>query len=136
MSVADVLKARRAEVLTMVLPIKLLSKNERDRLHFRQRHALRIDYEGIVSLKYSRKHPTPDYKQLVIITRLMGPRERELDLQNLSAGSSIELIDSLVHLGWLVDDNPKWLEPEFRQERHKTIRGPVTIIELREVLPC
>lgn len=134
MGVTDVLKARRTEVLTMVLPIQLKSKNERDKLHFRARHALRIDYQNIVSLKHPRKSPTPTYKQLVTVTRIMGPRERDWDINNGYAGSMTELLDSLVHLGWLVDDSPRYLIPEFRQMRHPVIKGPAVLIELREVV--
>lgn len=134
MPIADVLRARRAEVLTMVLPIKLLSKNSRDRLHYRARHALRIDYQNIVSIKYPRKRPTPDYRQLVTVTRIMGPKERLFDDMNIPGGSAVELVDSLVHLGWLFDDSPRYLTPEFRQERHKTIRGPATMVEIERFL--
>ncbi len=121
-------------VKTLVLPIQLLSKNGRDKLHFRQRNHLRKSYQGIILLKYPRKHSTPDYKQRMTVMRLMGPRERDFDEQNLIAGSAIELIDSFVHLGWLKDDSPPYLEPVFKQGWHKMIGGPAVVVTI-EVLP-
>ena len=115
---------------TLILPIQLLSKNSRDKLTWRQRHALRLSYTNIVGLKYPRKHETPDYRQRVTVTRLMVSRERAFDPQNLGAGSSIELLDSFKLLGWFRDDTETWLEPHFEQKKSATERGPKVRVEI------
>lgn len=120
---------------TLVLPIQLLSKNERDRLHPRRRSALRLSYQSIIELTHPRRHDTPRQRQLVTVTRLMGVHERPLDLQNIGAGSAVELIDALKQLGWFVDDSPRWLEPRFRQKRNDQDPGPSCLVEIEVMTP-
>lgn len=122
------------QVKTLILPIALLSKNSRDKLHFRRRSELRNEYKAIIDIKYRHRDPAPQFKQKVIVTRIKGPRERDFDHQNIGAGSAIELIDALTALRYWVDDTPRWLETEFKQTSRALIRGPAVLIEI-EVLP-
>jgi hypothetical protein len=122
-----------ADPLTLILPIQLLSKNGRDKLHFRDRHKLWRQYQGIINLKYPRKEPAPQVKQRATLTRIRGPRERDFDQQNIGAGSAIELIDALTAAGYWKDDSPTWLETEFKQSASGKIQGPAVIVEI-EVL--
>lgn len=116
---------------TLVLPIKLLSKNGRDKLTWRQRHRLRRDYLNIVHLKYPHRADPPQCKQRVKIIRVMGPREREWDTQNIGAGTAVELVDALKLAGYFIDDSPKFLETDFAQERSSKIKGPAVFIEIK-----
>ena len=120
---------------TLILPIQLLSKNERDRLHYRRRSALRLSYQQIIELTHPRRHETPRRRQLVTVTRLMGAHERPLDLQNIGAGSAIELIDALKHLGWFPDDSAKWVVPRFRQRPNDKDPGPSCLVEIELMNP-
>ena len=115
---------------TLVLPIQLLSKNDRDRLHYRRRSALRLSYQSIVELTHPRKHETPREPQRVTVTRLMGAHERPFDLQNVGAGSAVELIDALKQLGWFRDDSARWLEPRFLQRPNDRDPGPACLVEI------
>jgi hypothetical protein len=123
-----------SKLLTLVLPIQLKSKNERDRMHWRQQRAMRQSYHDIVTLKYSRNELPPEVKQRVTVTRVMGPRERDFDEQNIGAGTAIELIDALTAAGYWKDDSPRWLETRFVQARSKTIKGPAVLVEIFEVV--
>jgi hypothetical protein len=117
------------EPLTLLLPIQLLSKNVRDRLHWRKQRKLKADYLDIIRAKYPQP-VTPQVKQRATVTRIKGPRERDFDEQNIGAGSAIELIDALTAAGYWVDDSPAWLETRFAQCSHKTVKGPAVIIEI------
>jgi len=123
-----------AEALTLVLPIQLRSKNDRDKMHYRQRSALKKSYQDIVTLKHQRRTPTPTVKQRAVVTRIKGPRERDWDEQNIGAGTAIELIDALTAAGYWRDDNPAWLETRFAQASSKTIKGPAVLVEIFEVV--
>lgn len=117
---------------TLILPIQLLSKNGRDKLHFRQRHALRKSYEDILTLKYRLKE-TPQVKQRVTVTRIKGPRERDWDTQNIGAGTAIELLDAMKRVGYFKDDSPEFVVPHFHQAHHPTLKGPCTLIEIEVI---
>lgn len=121
-----------SEPLTLILPIQLLSKNVRDRLHWRQQRQLKTDYLNIVRTKY-RRPATPQAKQRATVTRVRGSRERDFDEQNIGAGSAVELIDALTAAGYWVDDSPTWLETNFRQTTGGKVKGPAVVVEI-EVL--
>lgn len=121
-----------SEPRTLILPIQLLSKNVRDRLHWRKQRQLKTDYLNIVRAKYHLR-ATPQAKQRATVTRVRGPRERDFDEQNIGAGSAIELIDALTAAGYWVDDSPTWLETNFRQTAGGKVKGPAVVVEI-EVL--
>lgn len=137
MSVTDILKGRhvekKAEPIILVLPVKLLSKNSRDKLHWRRRNELKNEYKAIIDIKY-RKPETPQVRQRVTVTRLKGPRERDFDEQNIGAGSAVELIDALTAAGYWRDDSPTWLETEFKQRTSMKIRGPAVEVRIEALL--
>ena len=116
--------------LTLVLPIRLLSKNARDKLHFRARHKLRQEYEAIIQFTHPRRGDPPQVKQRATVTRVLGLRERPFDGQNVGAGSAVELIDALTAAGYWVDDAPRWLETAFRQGDHPAVKGPAVVVEI------
>jgi hypothetical protein len=122
--------APMAEPLTLILPIQLLSKNARDKLHYRARHKLRQDYRDIIQIKYPRRGAPPQVKQRATVTRVLGPRERRFDQQNIGAGSAVELIDALTEAGYWIDDAPKWLDTEFKQGSSERIKGPAVLVEI------
>jgi hypothetical protein len=121
------------EPLTLVLPIQLLSKNTRDKLHYQARGKLRKDYQEIIELKYPRREPAPEVRQRATVTRVKGPRERDFDEQNIGAGSAIELVDALTAAGYWIDDSPKWLETMFVQSSSEKVKGPAVLVEIKTV---
>lgn len=122
--------SKAIEPLTLILPIQLLSKNSRDKLHYQARGRLRKQYREIIELKHPRRTPTPQVRQRATVTRVKGPRERDFDEQNIGAGSAIELMDALTAAGYWLDDSPKWLETEFAQSAGGKIKGPSVVVEI------
>ena len=120
--------------LTLELPIQLLSKNARDKLHYRARHKLRRDYQAIIELTYPRRGEPPRVKQRVTVTRVLGPQERLFDGQNVGAGSAVELIDALTAAGFWVDDAPRWLETAFEQGDHPGVKGPAVVVGIEPLV--
>ena len=119
------------ERLTLVLPIQLLSKNARDKLHYQAKNRLRRDYQDVIQIKYPRRGElTPKVRQRATVTRILGPRERRFDQQNVGAGSAIELIDALTRAGFWVDDSETWLETRFEQAPSEKVRGPAVTVEI------
>lgn len=55
-------------------------------------------------------------KRRIVYTRIMGPREREWDFDNLVGGGKM-VFDAMIRAGLLIDDSAKWCEREYRQER-------------------
>ena len=110
----------------ILLPVKLTNSNdgqgrgwfssakERKRLH-----RILIDFR--------RKKPFP--KCDVIITRILGKRERLWDSSNILRGNSKQLIDTLVELGWWKDDGPKFIRHcDGRQDCDRRDAGPAVEI--------
>lgn len=116
--------SKAIEPLTLILPIQLLSKNSRDKLHYQARGRLRKQYREIIELKHPRRAPTPRVRQRATVTRVKGPRERDFDEQNIGAGSAIELMDALTAAGYWLDDSPKWLDG-VRSERWREGQGSI-----------
>ncbi len=114
---------------TLVLPTALLLKNGRDKLHWRERNDLKKSYKEILMLKYKAQTP-PQVRQKAVVTRIKGPRERDFDLQNIGAGSAVELLNAMTAVGYWLNDSPKWLETEFRQAFHPTLKGPAVLVEI------
>ena len=129
-STAETTAAPTSAPLTLTLPIQLLSKNARDKLHYRARHKLRRDYGAIIELIYPRRADPPKVKQRATVTRVLGPRERPFDEQNVGAGSAVELIDALSAAGFWVDDAPRWLETVFTQGDRPGVTGPAVVVEI------
>jgi len=125
--------AKMSDSLTLILPIQLLSKNARDKLHYQARNKLRQQYQDIIQTKYPRRGEPPRVRQRATVTRILGPRERRFDQQNIGAGTAIELIDALTAAGYWVDDSEAWLETRFEQGSSKKLKGPAVAVEI-EVL--
>jgi len=52
----------------------------------------------------------------LLVTRVMGKRQKAWDADSWQRGNLKELIDALVVVGWFVDDGPKYIsEVRFRQ---------------------
>ena len=60
---------------------------------------------------------------IVEITRVLGPREREMDSDNLAYACK-GLRDPFVQGGYLVDDAPRWATFQYRQDGSRRDDGP------------
>jgi hypothetical protein len=60
---------------------------------------------------------SPGYKTFITVQRVMGPRNRPLDYDNMVGGFK-PVLDILKAKNWMVDDDPKHLaETTFTQDR-------------------
>ncbi|MGH7392908.1 MAG: hypothetical protein ACREM3_26160, partial [Candidatus Rokuibacteriota bacterium] len=91
----------------------LLPHNVGHNTHWRQRHAVKrlavrqfgYLFPGYASRIFARVH----------ITRVMGPRQRPLDRDNL-AWLCKPVVDALVTCGYLVDDREAWADITYGQD--------------------
>jgi len=59
------------------------------------------------------------------VTSLTIKGQRKWDTSSIGRGNWKEIEDSLVALGWFVDDSPKYItETRFRQDSGQRDRGP------------
>lgn len=77
------------------------------------------------------KIPKATGPRRLTLTRLFGPRSRQLDTDNLVGGGKI-CVDSFVHEGLLVNDTPQMVELHHMQERAD--RNAIGVV-LEEVSP-
>lgn len=69
----------------------------------------------------------------IVVTRVLGPRERMYDPDSILRGNAKELIDSIVEAGYLADDSAKHIETVVgKQDDSQRPNGPFTIIEIFE----
>ncbi len=68
------------------------------------------------SQKQLARCPDATTKRRVLYVRIMGPREKEWDYDNLVGGGKM-VFDAMIGVGLLVDDSSKWCEREYKQER-------------------
>lgn len=65
------------------------------------------------------------------LTRLLGPRQKLFDADNVLRGNSKQLIDSLVAVGWFHDDSMKYItQVTGAQDATQRENGPAVLIEV------
>ena len=68
----------------------------------------------------------------VRVLRVLGPRQKLWDQSSGLRGNWKEIEDSLVKIGWFVDDSPAWIRRcDFDQIADDREHGPSIIIEIR-----
>lgn len=117
-------------ILTSTLPIQLTNGNTgRGHAHW-QTTKIRKQYETDLRLLRLERKPF-DFPVEVCITRILGPRQRLWDAGSVLRGSAKELIDSLVAIGWLHDDGPRWIVRAIgEQDASDRGSGPTTRIDI------
>lgn len=73
----------------------------------------------------------------VHVVRVLGPRQRWLDADNLAIVHK-PLIDALVVCGWLHDDKPQWATVTYAQDDTRRGEGPKSEIQIEyaKESPC
>lgn len=111
----------------------LTSLNQVKGRHWSHRHAHKRAMTAALLAARAGMGSSPDYRQLVTLTRLKRPRQRDYDEENLSGGSAKALVDALTDLGYWRDDSRKHLRREYQQRRatrDEIARGIHTIVEI------
>lgn len=104
------------------------SANVLIRTHFRER---KKDKEKFYALLYGAFfHENVSKAKGKRKVKLWLRSKRSRDYANLFLGADKYILDNLKRLGWIIDDNPKWLDLEVVGE----VGEPQTVIEISEVI--
>jgi hypothetical protein len=118
--------------IKLTLPVPLKNNNTGQSRHWSASHKDKETYAK--ALLIYRKPKTPDYKQKVTITRVLGKGERLWDADSVLRGSAKQLIDALTDRGYFKDDGPSYLTEAFgRQDDTQRKNGPAIEVEITEV---
>ena len=95
---------------------------------------LRKQYEAkLRALGMVCKEPIP-YRCINTVTRVLGKGQRLWDSSSIGRGNWKEIEDSLVALGWWVDDCPKYIaQTIFLQDETRRADGPYIVLQIDEV---
>jgi len=114
---------------TITLPIELLNDNVGRSAHWSRAAKRKRQYRAIISVLHPRRKPF-DHPVKLVITRVLGPRQKLCDKDSIGRGSAKELVDALVASGFLHDDGPQWVTSvEYRQDAGDRLAGPGVIVE-------
>lgn len=134
-------KAEAMEIVDTVLPLqlfltrfKLASGNDLIGKHpfivdaYKKRCVRHMGLAGLKKVKKVKE------KRFVHFLRLIPPRCREYDFgDNLQNGFKY-IRDNLVTTGWLWDDSPSWIEPEYEDRKpleHESWGVLITVKEIK-----
>lgn len=117
------------EVDTITLPIEVISRNRIDKYHWSKKTALRRTYQLLIRNQMNLNKITRIKESIKFNLVIIGTRKRDLDFDNFVGGCK-QLVDALVHEGFIFDDDNKHLGiPKFIQLKVKKGNDPsVTII--------
>lgn len=116
-------------VLSQELPIELTNKNDGQGRHWVGSHRDRNKFEKVIRNLGLIRQPF-EFPVEIVVTRLLGPRQRLWDVDSVFRGNWKQIQDSLVACGWLKDDSPKFLK-DIRQKQVKDGRDkPAILIEV------
>lgn len=115
-------------LLTVTLPIELTNSNDGRGFNYRRtgkwRHAIESELRMLGQVRQPFEFPVT-----VHITRILGKGQRYWDADSILRGNSKELIDSLVAVGWFVDDSYKWITTVTgSQDDRRRNEGPAITI--------
>ena len=90
------------------LPIELTNSNDGRGYSFHRTNKRRNSIEGTLRILGHQRTPFA-FPVRLMITRILGKKQRLWDEDSILRGSAKELLDSLVAVGWLNDDGPEWV---------------------------
>ena len=119
--------------MKILLPIELTVGNDGQGFSWHATAATRKRLGTQIRILCGRRKPI-DYQVDLVITRVLGPRQKLCDSANLLRGNAKQLLDALVACGWFVDDGPKWIRHcDGRQDASRRKVGPAVEIEIIKV---
>ena len=105
---------------SVTLPRRLRSLNEHSPNANTQRQQYRREREAwqfaVTMAMRLKSIPRAQERRRIVITRIIGSRERAYDYDNLVGGAKA-LVDAMTRAGLVVDDAARWLDAEYCQER-------------------
>jgi len=118
------------ELLRIILPVELTNGND-GRGYAWQRSASR---RKKLAKQLSRHRRVPFSVPVVVeVTRILGKGQRLWDSSSVGRGNWKEIEDTLVELGWFIDDGPKWIvQTIFGQDSNRREEGPAVEIVVKK----
>lgn len=117
-------------ILTAVVPLDLTNSNDGQghawyrTAALRKAIAVQLDKQGL------RREPY-DFPVRLVVTRILGPRQKQWDADSILRGSYKQLQDELVCQGWFHDDSTKYITAvDGRQDGSQRENGPAVKIEV------
>lgn len=120
---------------TLDLRVPLTNANDgRGHSHYRTGRQLDRFKRELMLARCMRDCPVSPDPVVLVITRVMGPRQGFWDADSVLRGNAKELIDALVWANWFVDDGRKYIRDVYgKQDPDNRQRGPSIRVE---VFPC
>ena len=117
-------------IFSQVLPIKLTNGNDGRTKAWYKSASNRKKFEKMLRRKGLIREPFT-HPVSVHVTRILGKGERLWDSSSGLRGNFKELEDSLVAVGWFVDDSMKYIaETRFFQDVTRRTEGSAVLIEV------
>jgi hypothetical protein len=114
----------------VVIPIQLLSKNKLQGRSWYGKANCKKKYLSLLRYRKLGRKPFR-FPVRLVVTRLLGLREKKWDYDNIGGGSWKQLQDSLVQFGWFKDDSTKWItKVDFEQDDSDRSQGPAVRIQV------
>jgi hypothetical protein len=121
-------------MIDVTMPIDLPSANAILRMHWRKQRQLRTEYRNWLWARARCVSHPPEGKQRVTITRILGPRQREFDPDNLPA-SCKSLIDALRDCKHIGNDTGRDIELVLLEDSANRAAGPAVRVRV-EAAEC
>lgn len=116
--------------LYLELPVELHNGNDGQTKHWGKTVKYKKAYAVALKSCYTKPLETPEYRQDIIITRVLKKGQRLWDADSVLRGSAKQLIDALVDYGFMQDDGPKWIRTVVgKQDDNRRDVGPAVTIE-------
>lgn len=121
----------RPAILTQLLPVEITNRNDGQGHSW---HRTAAEKKRIQKALAHLKRKPFRYRVDVLLTRVLGPRQRLFDPDSIGRGNAKQLVDTLTDLGWWHDDSTKHIRHvDYRQDATRRQNGPATLIQIFEV---
>jgi Holliday junction resolvase RusA-like endonuclease len=108
---------------SITIDMELTSGNSGQQKHWYESHKQRRRIEDILK-EIHRKREVPYMTKVALnIVRLYSGRQREWDCDNLLRGNSKQLIDSMVSVGFFLDDSTKYITQVVGSQERSKVSG-------------
>ena len=117
-------------VHSATLPIELTNSNDGRGYSYHRTDKRRHTIEGTLRILGYQRAPFA-FPVRLVITRILGKRQKLWDEDSILRGSAKELLDSLVAVGWLHDDGHPWVTMSLGRQEIPAKRGaPMTRVDV------
>ena len=103
-------------VNSMILPIKIKSRNELDKFHWAKKLRLKQEYCLLIRNQMRLKEHPIIQEPTICKLNIISTRKRLVDYDNLVGGCK-QLIDALADEGFIWDDCPRFLHLSIEQTK-------------------